>query len=165
VFSTAALMWAVLNHLVRRWDIDPLRLTLTLALWSPLFLPIYLVAGRAPTLDTPLADLVLQIVYHGWLVALVATFLFFLAVRLAGPHFAATIQTLSPAFAVGLGALLLGERIDRVTFLGAVLTIGGVLLTIAGTRTLSSLRSVLARTVAIFRPQSTELEWPSRPSS
>ena len=41
IFSSAALCWAILNALIRHWQIEPLKLTVALALWSPLFLPIY----------------------------------------------------------------------------------------------------------------------------
>jgi drug/metabolite transporter (DMT)-like permease len=160
IFASAALMWASLNYLVRRWAVDPLRLTLALALWSPLFLPIYLLVEQPPFPDAPVGDLVLQVVYHGWLVALFATFLFFTAIRLAGPYAAAALQTLSPAFAVAFGALLLGEPVHGAIILGAAVTIAGVLLTIGGPRSVSALRIFVARTVAILRSQ-TIMSWRS----
>jgi drug/metabolite transporter (DMT)-like permease len=130
IFTVAALAWAVLNECVRSWHIDPLRLAVMLALLSPLFIPAYLAARPAQSLAAPFPDLLLQIVYHGWLVALGATVLFFLSVRLAGAPVAATLQALSPGFSAILGAAVLGEPLTLAHCAALVMTIAGVALTL-----------------------------------
>lgn len=134
IFASAALAWATLNECVRRWQVDPLKLTVTLALFSPLFIPFYLLSQPSPSLAAPAGELILQLTYHGWLVAIGATALFFASVRLAGATAAAILQTLSPAFSAGLGAAILGEPLMLVQGLGLILTLLGVLVTIRAPR-------------------------------
>ena len=65
LFVLAAGLWAILNELVRRWKIDPLRLTVALAMWSPVFLPIWLVFNAGGLMKVGLPMIALQMIY-GW---------------------------------------------------------------------------------------------------
>ncbi len=129
IFVLAALAWALLNQAVRAWRVDPRRLTVALAFWSVLFMPLYPLVRRADSVSAPLPDLALQVIYHGWLVAFLATGLFFAAVRWAGAQTAAIMQALSPVFSAALGASLLGETLTAQKIAGLALTIAGVLVT------------------------------------
>lgn len=128
IFVTAALLWAILNELIRRWRVSPLRLTVTLALWSPIFLPLYLVLRPAGGLSAPWSELILQLIYHGVLVAFVGTLLFFYAVRLLGTEVAALLQATIPAIAAILGALILGEWIAANQAVAIIFTVTGIML-------------------------------------
>jgi drug/metabolite transporter (DMT)-like permease len=146
IFSSGALCWAVLNALIRRWQIDPLKLTVALALWSPLFLPVYTSMRPWHALSGPTSDLLLQYVYHGWLVAFAATLLFFVAVRYAGGTVAAALQALAPGVSACLGVVLLGETLGKLQILGLGITILGVMLASSGERLLQGwLATVPAR--------------------
>lgn len=138
IFTAAALTWAVLNHLVRIWRVDPLRLTLALALWAPLFLPFYLVSSPTGIASlSPSADLLLQLVYHGIIVALGATLLFFAAIRNAGADRAAALLALVPPIAAAMGVSFLGEAFTATEALGTAITVCGIVLVAtfaAGTR-------------------------------
>jgi drug/metabolite transporter (DMT)-like permease len=138
IFSSAALSWAILNALVRHWKIDPLKLTVGLALWSPLFLPIYTSIRPWHALTGPAPELLLQFVYQGWLVAFAATLLFFVAIRYAGAPTAAALQALAPGVSSCLGALLLAEPIGRLQIVGLGITILGVMFASGGERWLTS---------------------------
>jgi drug/metabolite transporter (DMT)-like permease len=138
IFTIGALCWAILNALIRRWQIDPLKLTVALALWSPLFLPVYTSMRPWHALSGPTSDLLLQYIYHGWLVAFVATLLFFVAVRYAGATVAAALQALAPGVSACLGALLLGETLGKLQILGLAITIVGVMLSSSGERLLQN---------------------------
>ncbi len=133
VFSIAALGWALLTYYVRLWKIDPLQLTNALALWSPLFLPLYLwCRPGGPDFSGPLSETMLQLVYHGILVAYGATLLFFIAVRHLGISTAAVIQALAPGLAAVMGAALLAELLSATRFLGIVIVIAGIIVTSLG---------------------------------
>jgi drug/metabolite transporter (DMT)-like permease len=138
IFSSAALCWATLNALVRHWKIDPLKLTVGLALWSPLFLPVYTSIRPWHALTGPTPELLLQFVYQGWLVAFAATLLFFVAIRYAGAPTAAALQALAPGVSSGLGAILLAEPIGRLQVVGLAITILGVMFASGGERWLTS---------------------------
>jgi drug/metabolite transporter (DMT)-like permease len=139
IFSTAALSWAALNALIRYWKIDPLQLTVGLALWSVLFLPVYTSIRPWHALSGPAPELLLQFVYQGWLVAFVATLLFFIAIRYAGAPTAAALQALAPGVSSGLGAILLAEPIGRLQIVGLAITILGVMFASGGERWLTGL--------------------------
>jgi drug/metabolite transporter (DMT)-like permease len=139
IFSTAALSWASLNALIRYWKIDPLQLTVGLALWSVLFLPVYTSIRPWHALSGPAPELLLQFVYQGWLVAFVATLLFFIAIRYAGAPTAAALQALAPGVSSGLGAILLAEPIGRLQIVGLAITILGVMFASGGERWLTGL--------------------------
>jgi drug/metabolite transporter (DMT)-like permease len=109
-----------------------LRLTVALALWSPLFLPAYLLLRPGGMPAVPLRDVALQLVYHGWLVAFAATLLFFLAVRLAGLLTSSVLQALAPCIAGGFGAALLAEPLGARHLAGIAITTVGVILAAIG---------------------------------
>ena len=134
IFSIAALGWALLTYYVRLWKIDPLQLTNALALWSPLFLPFYLWFQPAPNFSEPISETLLQLVYHGVLVAYGATLLFFVAVQHLGISTAAVIQALAPGLAAFMGALLLGEALSLTRLLGIGVVIVGIIVTSVGAR-------------------------------
>src|SRR5690606_6384659 len=123
--------WAVLNELVRAWQVDPLRLTVLLALFAPAFAPLYFFTESCNPLASPPADLLLQIAYHGLLVGIGASALFFLAVRLAGAEIAAVLQSTSPGFAAILGAAFLGEPLLPAQLGSLMLVTFGVFVSIS----------------------------------
>ncbi len=138
IFAIAALAWAVLNDCVRRWRVDPLSLTVKLALLSPLFIPFYLMSMPPQGLSAPAGEMILQLAYHGWLVAIGATALFFASVRLAGAPVAAILQTSSPSFSAAFGALCLGECLELAQAMGLILTLLGAFIALRATRNLQA---------------------------
>jgi drug/metabolite transporter (DMT)-like permease len=132
VFTIAALGWALLTYFVRLWKIDPLQLTNALALWSPLFLPFYLWFQPLPNFAGPISETLLQLIYHGVLVAYGATLLFFVAVRHLGISTAAVIQALAPGLAAVMGAVLLGEQLSATRLVGIAIVIAGIVVTSIG---------------------------------
>jgi drug/metabolite transporter (DMT)-like permease len=132
LFAAAALMWAALNALVRHWQVDPWRLTVALALWSPVFLPVWVIARAPEMISAPAADVLLQVGYHGIGVAFFATALSFIAVGRLGSVKAGVLQAMTPATAALLGALILGEMLTDGQWLAIALTVGGIGLSIAG---------------------------------
>ena len=152
VFSIAAMGWALLTYYVRLWKIDPLQLTNALALWSPLFLPLYLwFRPGGPDFSGPISETLLQLVYHGMLVAYGATLLFFVAVRHLGIATAAVIQALAPGLAAGMGALLLGEFLSLTRLAGIAIVIAGIIVTSVGAQLWSALQQSRAMASANAR--------------
>lgn len=141
IFSIAALGWALLTYYVRLWKIDPLQLTNALALWSPIFLPFYLWFQPVSNFSGPISETLLQLVYHGVLVAYGATLLFFVAVRHLGISTAAVIQALAPGLAAFMGALLLGEALSPTRLLGIGVVIVGIVVTSIGAKLWSAFLS------------------------
>ena len=130
-----------ITYYVRQWKIDPLQLTNALALWSPIFLPLYFLLQPAPNFSGPVSETLLQLVYHGILVAYGATLLFFVAVRKVGISTAAVIQALAPGLAALMGALLLGEGLSPIRITGIAIVIAGVIVTSVGAQVWASLKA------------------------
>lgn len=134
VFVTAAFLWALLGHFVRKWQIDPLQLTVALALWSPAFLPFWFVTSPGAIGALPWQSILLQAIYHGGLVAFGATLLYFVAVRRAGAETAGCLQATTPALAAAFGAVLLGEPFGLAHGAGAALVTLGLVIAVDGDR-------------------------------
>lgn len=127
IFTTAACLWAVLNQTVERWRLCPLDLTLMLSVTAPLFLPLYWLSSKQGLQERlSIADAVLQIGYHGLLVGIAATYLFFVAILRAGPRIAAALQALAPAAAVLFGHMALSEPLSGTDLLATMLIVSGI---------------------------------------
>ncbi len=134
IFFVAALAWALLNHLVTRWRVEPMGLTIHLALVSPLFVPFYALAPGGTSASASPSAFALQLVYHGLFVALAATFLFFAAVRRLGAEPAAVLLALAPALSVVFGATFLDEPVTAFSAVGVILVLVGFIATLAAAR-------------------------------
>jgi drug/metabolite transporter (DMT)-like permease len=134
VFSMAAVAWALLGRCARTWSVDPLQLTVALALSSPLFLPAWFLTTSGSLPSIGLAHLALQGLYHGTFVAFVATALYFIAIRGAGAETAACLQAATPVFAAALGASLLDEPLTPTQAAGAVIVTLGIVVAATGKR-------------------------------
>ena len=148
VFASAAVMWALLGTLVGAWRIDPAQLTVALGLWSPVFVPVWWIVSPGSLPDAPLPNLVLQMLYHGVVVAFVATFLFFVAVRSVGPEAAGCLQAATPGFAAVIGMLMLAEPLGLAQAAGALVCMLGLAIGVDGNRvatTGAALRSGTAK--------------------
>ena len=88
----------------------------------------------------PISETLLQLVYHGILVAYGATLLFFVAVRKLGISTAAVIQALAPGLAALMGAILLGEGLSATRLTGIAIVISGVVVTSVGAKAWASFR-------------------------
>ena len=127
LFAVASFCWAATNYVVRKWRVNPIGLVVSLALSSPLFLPLYFVKQPVTNLMTaPAGDVLLQLVWHGGFAAFGATALFFFCVRKVGAETAATLQVFAPCMAATLGVLLLAEPMTATQMAGAALTIVGL---------------------------------------
>lgn len=146
IFGGSALLWALLNHYIRAWNIDPWRLTVALALWSPLFLPLYLVWMPGDISHLVSWDGFLQLAYHGWVVAFASTLLFFIAVHRIDPTVIAILPTLSPILSALLGTILLGEPFGWPHFVGMILIFIGVILASTRARAMNPVAGVPAAT-------------------
>lgn len=128
----ASLCWAIYTVLVRRWAVAPVETTIGVTLLSALcFLPVYALLLPKGLPVTPWPTLVVQGLYQGVLVAIVAMVLYMQALARLGPLRLGTVMATVPAIA-GLGAtLVLGEPFSLWLVAGLMLTSTGAWL---GTR-------------------------------
>jgi drug/metabolite transporter (DMT)-like permease len=128
LFVLAAVMWGLFTLLAKRWGADAVSATaticvlslLTLPLWAGL-LPLRLVAARP-------SALVLQALYQGVLVGVVALFLYASTVRFLGAVRAALFLPLVPVITALTAAALLGEIPSISEVLGMLIVMAGMAL-------------------------------------
>ncbi|WP_374443800.1 DMT family transporter [Stella sp.] len=129
LFLAAALLWAVYTVAYRRSRMAPWTSAAVVAGWSGLAVgPVWLLAGEGRLATAPLADVALQFVMQGLVAGLGGLGIYALAVRHLGATRAAASGALVPPAAALAGWLVLGERPDGATLLGAVAATLGVAL-------------------------------------
>lgn len=123
---TSSLIWAVYTILAKRSGYGAWETAIGSALLSALmFLPIYLLFLPKAIMLAPVHDIVLQAIYQGVVVAVIAMLFFMAAMTRLGPARTGACMALVPAIA-GVGAsLILGEALN-------VWLVAGLLTTSAG---------------------------------
>ena len=109
VLVVNAVMWALFTVLARQWDVDPTRGTAIVWVLALVYLPIYLVVFGPRALHAPATELVVQGVYQGLGVAIVALMLYAFAIRVLGATTGSLFMPLVPVFAVLLAIPALAE--------------------------------------------------------
>ncbi|MDQ7733125.1 DMT family transporter [Halomonas sp. SpR1] len=125
-------MWASYALIARQSGIPALHATAIVAVGSAiLYLPIYAVALPKQLADAPTADIVMQAVFQGILVSVVAVFAFNRSAEQLGPITGATLPALIPVVTLGLGAVVLAEKVDTIGIISSVLISAGVAMTLS----------------------------------
>ena len=128
LFLAASACWAAFTVSIRYWNIDPVYGVSVVAVLSLVcFTPIYIFYFGSPFLDLPIGGIVLQLIYQGVLVGVIAVVLFTICIPVIGPARTALFMALVPVFGTLLGALILDEIPGTIEFGGIVLVIFGML--------------------------------------
>jgi drug/metabolite transporter (DMT)-like permease len=125
LFAGAAVLWGVFTVMTRRWQIDPLRGTAVVWVLALAYLPVYALVAGARVLAAPRAEVVLQALYQGVGVAVVALVLYAFAIRVLGSAFASLFMPMVPIFGVLLAVPVLAEIPATVQLVGILaVTVG-----------------------------------------
>ncbi len=125
-------MWAGYALIVRRAGIPALHATAIVAVGSAiLYLPIYATALPKQVFSAPVTDIVMQTVFQGVLVSVVAVFAFNRSAEQLGPVAGATLPALIPVVTLGLGTIVLGEPAGNMEITSAILIGAGVAMTLS----------------------------------
>lgn len=129
VFLLGGLLWAIYTVSTKAFSVDSMRATAIVSVFSAIFYsPIYFLIKGSSLLHAPLHDVVVQGVYQGFLVSIVALFFYSKAIAYLGPAIGSTFAALVPGAAVILAALLLGEWPTSLSIAGlSVVTVGMIL--------------------------------------
>jgi drug/metabolite transporter (DMT)-like permease len=113
LFVTASTSWALYTVLARRWGVAPLDTAIGVTLVSAaLYLPVYVLFMPMQIASAPLQTILVQAVYQGLLVSIVALLLYMKAMTLIGPTRLGSFMALVPALA-GISAVpVLGEPLS-----------------------------------------------------
>jgi drug/metabolite transporter (DMT)-like permease len=130
LFVVAALMWAVFGLLSRQWNADPVETTVSIGVLSLLSVPIWAFAMPMQLAEASLRAILLQALYQGVIVGVVALFLYARVVALVGAVQAALFLPVVPCVVAIGGWFVLGERPSAWELLGMLIVIVGMIATL-----------------------------------
>jgi drug/metabolite transporter (DMT)-like permease len=134
LFALSSVMWAYFGLLAGRWRVRAIAATASIAMLSFLGSPLWAMLIPMQLMQASLPAILLQAIYQGLLVGVVATFLYMRVVMLLGSVRAALFLPLVPIVTALTGAILLGEIPSMLELAGMVLVVAGMALALASRR-------------------------------
>ena len=129
LFFAGAGLFSVYAVIYRQSGITALHSLVIGLFWGALLIgPSLLLSGQVPFERADLNDIFYMIILQGIIIAILALFLFNLAVRLLGAPQAAAFGALTPVLAMLGGVWFLGEDISVVKIVGVIIVSSGVFL-------------------------------------
>jgi drug/metabolite transporter (DMT)-like permease len=138
VLAASGVSWTVFTVLVRRWRVAPVPAAAVISVLSAsVWIPGYAVAtGFRPLLAAPLAEVAGQALFLGLLHGALAVILWARGIGVLGAARALLFPALVPVWGTLLAALVLGESLSALQWLGVAVVSAGMLATAwrSGTR-------------------------------
>lgn len=121
LFFVSAILWAVFTVLLRKWQLSAWHVMAGVAIWSAVvYLPIYLLF-LPKNLNVPEpTHLLLQTIFHGIFVVIIATLTYVAAIKRLGAFKAGGLCNLAPFIAAVLAVPLLDEPLSIAIICGLV---------------------------------------------
>lgn len=122
-------MWAVYSVVFRQSGLTPMHSLVIGLFWGTLLAtPLLLASGQVSFANASVQDIVVMIVIQGFVIGILAMFLFGFAVQIIGAAETAAFGALTPILALLGGAMFLGESVTPLKIGGVVLVAVGVFL-------------------------------------
>ena len=121
LFFFSAIWWGIFTVLLRQWKLSAWHAMTSVAIWSALvYVPIYLVFLPKNLTEPQPLHLVLQMIFHGIFVVMIATLAYVEAIKRLGAFKTGSIVTLAPFIAAILAVPLLNEPLSRAIICGLI---------------------------------------------
>ena len=127
LFVLIAFLWAIFGLLARRWNVSSLEVTAASCILSVPLLVIVALALPIHMARVPFAELLLQALYQGVLVGVVALYLYARTVEMLGAARATLFLPLVPIATAAASALLLAEVPSPTEIVGMAIVVAGML--------------------------------------
>lgn len=127
LFVLIACLWSIFGLLARRWGASSLEVTAASCLLSVPLLAIVALALPIHMARAPFAELLLQALYQGVLVGVVALYLYARTVAMLGAAKATLFLPLVPVVTAAASALLLAESPTPMELIGMAVVVSGML--------------------------------------
>ncbi|MBW0003446.1 MAG: DMT family transporter [Hyphomicrobiales bacterium] len=134
LFALSGCMWAGFGFAANRWKASSLNAAAAISILSLISVPLWAFFLPLHLGDASLWASLLQALFQGVLVGVVALYLYARAVALLGPMQAALFVPLTPVVTAIVDLLWLGEKASLTEAVGMVAVISGMLLCIAAPR-------------------------------
>jgi len=123
ILIAASAFWAFYTVLVKRWGYGPMEITMGVALLSALFyVPVYVLWLPKEIAGASVQTLIVQGVFHGILVVIVAMWLFMQAMVRLGPTRLGAVMAIVPAVAGLAAVVVLHEEFSLLLLAGLLFT-------------------------------------------
>lgn len=121
LFFISAILWAIFTVLLRQYQLSAWQAMCSVAIWSAvIYVPIYLLfLPKNLTVPEP-QHLLLQTIFHGVFVVIVATLTYVEAIKRLGAFKAGSITNLAPFIAAILAVPLLDEALSVAMLFGLI---------------------------------------------
>lgn len=121
LFFISAMWWGMFTVLLKQWKISAWHAMSGVAIWSAIvYLPIYVFFIPKHFADVEFSHLVMQTIFHGIFVVIIATLTYIEAIKRLGAFKAGSIVTLAPFIAAIIAVPLLGEPLSLAIICGLV---------------------------------------------
>lgn len=128
LFVLIAFLWAIFGLLARRWNVSSLEVTAASCILSVPLLVIVALVLPIHMARAPFAELLLQALYQGVLVGVVALYLYARSVETLGAARATLFLPLVPIAMAAASALLLAEVPSPTEIVGMAIVVAGMLI-------------------------------------
>lgn len=129
MFLSGSGLWAVTSVIFRQSNLTSLHALVIGLFWGALlFTPLMFATGNVKYEAVSLSDIAVMVVFQGFIIGILAMFLFGHAVRLIGAAEASAFGALTPILALLGGAFFLAEAITPLKVAGVALVAVGVFL-------------------------------------
>ena len=128
LFVLIAFLWAIFGLLARRWNVSSLEVTAASCILSVPLLVIVALVLPIHMARAPFAELLLQALYQGVLVGVVALYLYARSVETLGAARATLFLPLVPIATAAASALLLAEVPSPTEIVGMAIVVAGMLI-------------------------------------
>ncbi|MGK0249637.1 MAG: drug/metabolite transporter (DMT)-like permease [Oleispira sp.] len=118
----AAFFWALFSVLIKRWQITPWQVTVSLALLTSLFyLPVYIAFLPKAISSASWEDILLQAFYQGIMATIVQMIFYVKAVQNIGPSNMGAVMSIVPVISGVAAIVIFNEPISEALIIGLVL--------------------------------------------
>lgn len=128
LFVLIAFLWAIFGLLARRWGVSSLKVTAASCILSVPLLVIVALLLPIHMARVPFAELLLQALYQGVLVGVIALYLYARSVATLGAARATLFLPLVPVATAAASALLLAEVPSPTEIVGMAIVVSGMLI-------------------------------------
>lgn len=127
LFFLSGASWGFYAVLLRRWQLDPMKVTSVVSVVSLLYLPVYFLLLTPGFDGAAMGDIIFLGFYQGILGSIVALLLFSYSVNLLGAAHASLANATVPVFSALLAVPVLSELPTAVQWIGIAMVVGGVI--------------------------------------
>jgi drug/metabolite transporter (DMT)-like permease len=126
IFVLGGLLWATYTMSTRVFSVKPFHATTIVSVFSmATYVPFYCYFRGLQILEAPVRDVLVQVIYQGILVSIVALFFYSKAVHFLGPAKGSVFAAFVPGASVVLASIILGELPGVAAIVGiCVVTVG-----------------------------------------